>query len=222
MKKNLQIALLSAFLISGANLIAQNVNNSGSALITKSSMGAKPVGSQYFDDNFMPANIKDMGITMIKYNAYLDQIELKSAVDQTSVLNVEEGRVIATTNGKNAFEFVTYVTDENETVKGYLNLISNNSQVKIYERLRIFLQPETDTKSGYEAYKPPMYKKASTKYFIKIKDNKIVQFNKKKELFELFPGKEKQINEYIKSNKISFSDVADLSKLGTYLDTLAG
>jgi len=222
MKKNLQTLLLSTLLIAGANSVAQNINNSGSSLITKSSVGAKPVGSQYFNDNYAPANIKDMGITMIKYNAYLDQIELKSAVDQTAVLNVEEGLVIATTDRRNAYEFVTYVTDENETVKGYLNLISNNSHVKIYERLRVFLQPETDTKSGYEAYKPPTYKKANAKYFIKVDGGQIVQFNKKKELFKLFPGKEKEINAYISSNKISFSDEADLSKLGTYLDTLMG
>ncbi len=222
MKNTLQTLLLSTVLISGSNAFAQNINNSGSSIINKSSMGAKPMGSQYFNEGYAPANLQDMGITMIKYNAYLDQIEIKSAADQTSVLNVQEGQLITTTDGKNAYEFVSYVTDDNETVKGYLNLISNNSQVKIYERLRVFLQPETDTKSGYEAYKPPTYKKASTKYFIKIKDNKIVQFNKKKEIFELFPGKEKQINEYIKSNKISLSDEADLSKLGTYLDSLIG
>ena len=220
MKKKLQTLLLAVTLIAGANSFAQNINNSGSSLITKSSMGAKPIGTQYFTETYAPAKIKDMGVTMIKYNAYLDQIELKGATDQTSVLNVEEGQLITTTDGRNAYEFVTYVTDENETVKGYLNLISNNPEVKIYSRLRVFLQPETDTKSGYEAYKPPMYKKANTKYFIKIKDAQIVQFNKKKDLAKMFPGKEKQINEFISSNKISFSDEADLAKLGTFLNTL--
>ena len=215
--KTLTLALVMSF--SGA-ILAQNVNNSGSALIGKSLMGSKPVGSQYFIETFTPANIKDKGITMIKYNAYLDQIEVKGATDEIAVLDAEEKVLISTTDKRNIYEFLSFVTDENETVKGYLNLISDNPQVKIYSRLRIFLQPETDTKSGYEAYKPPTYKKATTRYFIKVKENPPVQFNKKKDLLKLYSGKEKDINEFMSKNKISLSEDEDLVKLGTFLNTL--
>jgi len=217
--KNFKILTIFAILYS-TFIFAQNTNNSGSFLIGKSSMGAKPTGSQYFNDAFTPANIKDKGITMIKYNAYLDQIELKGATDQITVLDVEEGVLIPTSDRRNTYEFISYVTDENENVKGYLNLISNTPNVKIYSRLRVFLQPETDTKSGYEAYKPPMYKKATTRYFIKVKENQTVQFNKKKDLAKLFSGKEKEVSDFISKNKISLSDDEDLQKLGEYLNTL--
>ncbi len=218
--KNLKTLTLAFALSFSGAILAQNVNNSGSALMGKSLMGSKPVGSQYFIENFTPANIKDKGITMIKYNAYLDQIEVKGATDEIAVLDAEEKVLISTTDKRNTYEFLSFVTDENETVKGYLNLISDNPQVKIYSRLRIFLQPETDTKSGYEAYKPPTYKKATTRYFIKVKENPTVQFNKKKDLLKLYSGKEKDINEFMSKNKISLSEDEDLVKLGTFLNTL--
>ena len=218
--KNLKTLTAAFALLISTAIFAQNTNNSGTFLISKSSMGSKPTGSQYFNDAFTPATVKDKGITMIKYNAYLDQIELKGATDQVTVLDAEEGVLIPTSDRRNTYEFVSYTTDENENIKGYLNLISNNPQVKIYSRLRVFLQPETDTKSGYEAYKPPMYKKAGTKYFIKVKENPIVQFSKKKDLAKLFPGKEKEVGDFISKNKISLSEDEDLVKLGEFLNTL--
>ena len=218
--KNLKTLTAAFALLISTAIFAQNTNNSGTFLVGKSSMGAKPTGSQYFNDAFTPANIKDKGVTMIKYNAYLDQIELKGATDQVTVMDAEEGVLIPTSDRRNTYEFVSYTTDENENIKGYLNLISNSPQVKIYSRLRVFLQPEVDTKSGYESYKPPMYKKANTKYFIKVKENPIVHFSKKKDLTKLFPSKEKEVGDFISKNKISLTDDEDLVKLGEFLNTL--
>ena len=58
-------------------------------------------------------------------------------------------------------------------------------------------------------------------YFIGLGNGNIVEMpTKKKELLKMFPNKEKEIEEFLKSNKISFKDEKDLIVLVNYLDTL--
>ena len=192
------------------------------SVVTNARKAETATGSQYFSEVFVPANVKDKGITLIRYNAYTDQIEYKNNLDKVSPLPSEKDVIITTTDKRNAFEYLDYTTDENENISGYLNLISNNDKVKIYSRLRVFLQDATEPTSGYTTYKPANYKKASTKYFIRIKEKSVVALpTRKKDLISMFPGKDKEIAAFIKENKISLSEEEDLKKLGEYLNTLS-
>ncbi len=195
----------------------------GSGLVNaKKTTSEKATGSQYFIDAFLPASISGSTTTyLVRYNAYTDQIEVKSSNDEVRPLIAKKDVLVATSDKKNTFEYVDYTSEKDESHTGYLNLISNNSGVKIYSRMRIYLQPESHPSNGYESYKPAMYKKSSVEYYIKTKDGGIVYMpSKKKELAKLFLGKDKEINDFIKTNKISLSDEQDLKKLGEFLNTL--
>jgi hypothetical protein len=180
----------------------------------------KATGSQYIYEGFVPAHLEGQRLTLIRYNAYLDQIEVKDATDNISTLVATEGVVISTTDKRQAYVFLPFTDENGERAFGYLNLLSDNANVKIYSRSRVYLQAEKESKSGYDSYRPESYKKGATKYFIKVGEKPIVNISKKKELMKLFPGKEKQIEGYFDNNKVSLSNDEDLQKLGVFLNSI--
>lgn len=182
----------------------------------------KPQGSQFFDEKFVPGNFADNNqIILLRYNAYTDQIEFKDADDATKNLIPNKGVPIITTSKKNTYVYEDYTSQKEGNKTGYLNLISDNGQVKIFSKTKIYLKEAVAASSGYQTAKPAMYKKSEPEYYIKIKEQPIVFLpSNKKELYKLFPGKEKEVTEYIKTNKISLDKEEDLKNLGSFLNTI--
>jgi hypothetical protein len=50
------------------------------------------------------------------------------------------------------------------------------------------------------------------------KNNEMLNFSSSKQFIKLFPGKEKELSEYFKKNKINFKSREDLIKLGNYFN----
>ncbi len=198
--------------------IDKNMATQG-AMFTKTADKADTVGTQYYNPNFLPAKIGEGSVTLIRYNAYNDQIEFQNG-DKVQGLPAEKGKTITTIDGKTSYTYTDYTTDQGESYTGYLISVASYPALKIYARQKMLYQPESEPSNGYESTRPATYKKTALKYYIGIKDNPIVYLSpKKKELIKLFPGKEAQISEYAKNNKISDKD-EDMVKLADFLSTL--
>ena len=66
-----------------------------------------------------------------------------------------------------------------------------------------------------------MYKKLNPEYYIQFKDGDVVYMStKKKDVYDLIPGKETDVKKFVKENRLSTSDDQDLNKLGNYMNTL--
>lgn len=196
----------------------------GSNLVYQKKEASQPAeGSQYFVENYLPAHINgSKEVSTVRYNAFNDQIEAK-VNNEELVLTKQEGQVIKMVDNQNTtYELLSYMDENGDIMNGYLILLTGEDKnVKIYKRERVYLQPEQHAKNSYQTYRAPMYKKASTEYYIKIKDGIVSTVpSKKKDLSSLIPGKEDEIKDFVKENRISTSDEEDLKKLGVYLNTL--
>lgn len=218
------LIIIPAVLISSMAVAQQTyVDNSGSVnLIYNKKAPSEPAqGTQYYIEAFVPAKIDgSKDITPVRYNAYSDELEIK-VNEEIMVLQPKENMTVRLTNNKASYQYVEYTDKENVGSQHYLVLISENPNVKIYKKERIYLQPEEHPTGGYQTYKPPMYKKADFEYYIQ-KNNGPVTFmsTKKKDILALVPGKENEIKAFIKENSISTSDDEDLKKLGAFLNSL--
>lgn len=193
----------------------QIVGNKEKAMATK--------GSMYLNEQFMPAKITDNPTpVLLRYNAYSDYFEMNNPQEQKSqILQKQAGKVITFVNNGEEYTFVNYINKDKEDTNGYLNIITESAKVKIYKKERIFLQPGLIADNSYQTSKPAMYKKAGDEFFIQLGNAKeAAYFSGKKELAKLAPEKSKEILEYIKTNKIDVEEVADLQKLGNYLQTI--
>jgi len=177
-------------------------------------------GSMFINEKFMPAKISNQDKTVLaRYNAYADNFEISDPAEGSQkVLPHQKDVTITFVSTRETYALEEYKTDKDEIKTGYLNVISDNPNVKIYKRSRVFLQPEVFPASSYQTYKPAAYKKMEDEFYIKIKGEGAVYFSGKKDLAKLVPSKSKEILDFIKKNKLDLENAKDLEQIGAYID----
>lgn len=181
----------------------------------------KTAGSKYFNETFLPAKIAGTNeIILVRHNAYTDDMEV-SINNEVKLVPAELNMMINMTNSATSYEYVEYTNEKGVKKTGYLKLISNNPKVKIYKTETVYLKPEVHPASGYDTYQPATYAKSKEEYFFKLGESEIKSLPlKKKVIVSIVPAKEKEIASFIKENKISFSEEADLNQLGKFINSL--
>ncbi|RDI15848.1 hypothetical protein DEU42_101139 [Flavobacterium sp. AG291] len=222
--KNSRLFYVATFAITSVVANAQ-VNQTpvtaGGRQITVMKEESQPAtGSMFVTEKYMPAKISNMDNTvLVRYNAYADNFQLKDPIAGSErVLPQEAGVTITFTGTADVYTVQEYKTEKGEVVTGYLSLVSDNPNVKIYKRERIFLQPEVFPASSYQTYKAAAYKKLDDEFYIKIKDQNLQFFSGKKDLAKLVPSKSKEILDFIKKNKLDVEKPADLEQVGAYIN----
>lgn len=182
----------------------------------------KVSGSPYANDNFFDAQITIMDTVVtvpVKYNVVLDEMEFKKD-DKTYALVAKENTVVKMVTSKVNYSYLKYSFD-GTTKKGFLIKKTTNNNVNFYLKEVITYVPYKDAVNAYSQPIPAHYRKDSDIFFIGIADGNIAEMpTKKKELLKMFPNNEKEIETFLKTNKISFKDEEDLILLVNYLDTL--
>lgn len=228
MSINLKIILIS--LIS-FNVFAQNLAPIHTDLQQLKTFGVRAqytdtaeviAGSPYSSDTFIHAKIKTADTLLeadVRYNVVKNEIEFKSKGESYKLVNSEDFVIVYSVINK-TLRYLKYEIDGNEE-QGYLVEKTNNDKVNFYLKEVIKYIPLKEASNPYDSDKPAHYKKENDLYLIGV-DGKIKEMpSKKKEFLKLFPNKEKEIESFLKSKKISFKDEKDLLLLINYIDTLS-
>ncbi len=198
-----------------------NTNGSMDYAYTKKAPSEPAGGTQYYIESFNAAKIDDAKeITLVRYNAYSDEMELKIH-DEIVVLEPKEDMMIRLVNNQANYTFTQYTNEDGVASQNYLIVVSDNPNLKIFKRERIYLQPEQHPQGGYQKYKAPLYKKLDPEYYIQMNNGDILYMSdRKKDIYNLISGKEKEIKGFMKENRIKVSDDKDLQLLGNFMSTL--
>lgn len=225
--KKIKFVLCSIALISISNNLSAQVNAQGVSGIgtisfykNNSDKKTSAIGSEYIEEEFKSAKVN--GGTQpfqIRFNAYTNVMEYKKD-NENLILVKTNNPLIEFTNGK-TYELVSYKDKKGTETTNYLVLIKNAGNVSIYKFEKITYQEARPAQNTYDTGSVAEFKRASDTFFIKIGDVVSELPTKQKEYIKLFPGKESQIKEYFKSNKINFKDDADLIKFATFLNSIS-
>ncbi|WP_353776813.1 hypothetical protein [Winogradskyella sp. 3972H.M.0a.05] len=194
-------------------------------LKTEGRDGEKAIGSPYLNANFQPARILVNGqppsvIPNVRYNAHLDEIELKHTDGKVYFLNKNIDSIkVAFVNEKKTYMLFS---PKNDGVKGFYVFLTTNDKVNLLKKESIRLDKGTAEGNGYSSPKPPSYKNNKDEYFIVSSDGLFKKLpRKKKEITNsLFPQYSKEITGFIKENKLKLSREADMIKLIGFFNTL--
>ncbi len=191
-------------------------------IVTSAEKALPATGSMYTADQYMPAKTSGSEqIMLLKYNAYSDYFEINNPQEgNTQMLPKQAGATITFTGTGEVYSFEKYKTEKGEEINGYLNIVSDNSKVKIYKRERIYLKPGKIAVDSYQTSKAAMYKRADDEFYVKINDGSIVFVSDKKDIANLVPGKSKEVLEFIKKNKIDLEKEQDLQQLSGYIQSI--
>lgn len=223
--KNLNVFYTAAIALTSVIATAQvqqtPVHSGGGQIYLMKEKSQAATGSMYVTEKALPARVSNNDKTVLaRYNAYADNIEISDPIaGTTSVLPQQKDVTVTFNNTGDSYSLQQYKTKDEELKTGYLSVISDKENVKIFKREKIFLQPEVFPASSYQSYKPANYKKLDDEYYVKIKDQDAQYFSGKKDLAKLFPAKTKEVLDFIKKNKLDLEKPADLEKLGDFLNS---
>lgn len=173
-------------------------------------------GSMYVNDEFLPAKLNTNNtIYSANYNAYQDEMVIKNKNKLFTVakangntvtfIGTDKKYTVFDHNGKPGF-FV-------ELYKGGKALLLLKERIKYYEAV--------EAKTGYDEYRPPTLKRENDKLYIGFTDKSTTEVpNRKKDIFNIFKGSEKEVEKYAKNEKLNPKKQEDLIKLVEYYNGL--
>lgn len=177
----------------------------------------KITGSPYILTTFINGTVGDNKQPfLLRYNAESDFIELKFDEENTYVIP-KESKFQNITIGINNYKLTSYTDLKGQFVTGYL-IEKSVGVISFLKREKIVIKPEKIAQTSYDTYEPAKFIRGNDEYYLKLKDNSIVAFPKnKKGILELFPSQKQAIEDFIKTNKTSFSNESNLIQLTQFI-----
>lgn len=219
--------LLSAFTLTCfsntfAQVNAQGVSGTGTLTFYKSNSNTKPtvVGSEYIIEEFKPARVNGGSQPFqIRFNANTNVMEYKK--DNEELILIKKNNTLIEFTDGTSYELISYNDKKNKETEAYLAVVKKTDNVSIYKYEKINYVDARPAQNTYDTGSPAEYKRTSDSFYIKVGDKVSELPTKQKDYVKMFPGKESEIKEYFKSNKINFKDNADLIKLTTFLNSIS-
>lgn len=178
-------------------------------------------GSPYLDDEFvdgsvfMTSKVQFVGLPL-RYNIFNDQVEFRFDDETVQVLSVPE--VIEKVEfGETTLEYSVY-SNLNKIKRGFF-VVLEKGKATLYARPRVNFE-DAKKAGAYSDAKPPRFIKRPDEYYIRIGKEPAELISRKKDFEGLFTDHEKEMQEFLKNNKINTNRPEDLIKVVQYYNSL--
>lgn len=177
-------------------------------------------GSPFLDAAFVPGeiitqNMRFDGIPM-RYNIFNDQIEFKQ--NNSSYILAPETRIKQVHIGPN-----TFIAEEHE-VKGKLKLgfltLLDSGKVSLMAKKIVVYNPKTEPTALAPLSSPAKFTRTQDIFYYKIGNAPVSQVFSLKDLIKSLPGKQDEVNQFARKEKISVKKEEELLKLIRYYNSL--
>jgi len=221
--KKLTITLLM-LLISGAGFSQQVLieNDDLNTSIVKS-FDSRPknlVGTSYLDEIYRQAVYTlDDKIYRMRYDAYADEMEVQIN-DSPHYVTKVLGATVTFIEASKMYKVCTY-SDKKMKRTGFFVMLAKGSEISLLLKEKIKFYKEVPQNLGFVEYQPPALKKVKDEIFIGFKNNSTMPMpKKKKDILKLFSSKSKQVDNFVKKNKLSFKTQEDLVEIFGFYNSL--
>lgn len=218
MKKTLLLSILISFGLYGQDYTTGNARSFQDMQIGTVWEEVPVQGSPYYDDVYRVGetlvNHRNVRLLM-RYNAYLDQIEMKDKYGKAFNL-LKRKDLTATIAGKR-YVLLEY-KDKNKKVTGYFLPQNNGATVLYWKPKKVFVQA-AKPESGYDEFRMPEYADASAFYLsVDGETPEKIQLSKRSVLRNL-KGNRSGIKDFILKNNLKLKSAEDVVKLLDFYNT---
>ncbi len=169
------------------------------------------VGNIYQDDKLLKNNVP------MRYNAYADEIEIKSNASEENYGALMKDPSIYVKINKDIYVFIPY-EDSNEK-GGYFNLLADGKTYDLYKKTTAVFKEPTKAKTSYQRDTPPSFEKI-TKYYL-VQNGKFFELPASKaKVLKVMDSKKSEVKYFIDENNLDVDKEADLIKVVSYFDSL--
>jgi len=155
----------------------------------------------------------------LRYDAYKDIIEMKVNSNDKNTMSLIKSVDIYAVINKNEYQYKTYSDGKGNTNEGYLLLLHTSKNSNLYLKKIKKFKDVQKSENLLHKDKPISFKDLKIFYIEKGKGLFPLSSNKKGLLLQL-TGKDNQLSEFIKKEKINLKKENDLVKLFVYYDSL--
>ncbi len=182
-------------------------------------------GSQFYEPAFKEAKVSGSEVLLkARYNAYLDEMEIKFNDEIVCVnKNLQKRRILFTADNL-TYKILDTDNRDNKKKHSYFTVLLENSNVSLYKKdakeLVIALE-----KVPYMTPPPKViteFQDSESQFYIELNESgSAIKIPKtRRGVANLFPGKEKLIKKFIKQNNINVTKEDDLKRLISYVNSL--
>jgi hypothetical protein len=174
------------------------------------------LGSMYFDEEFQAATVilNDKKVeekTFLRYNAFKDEIEIGSSVDQKIASNILIKRSnVGAIIGKETYILIAIPGSKNPEGIYVVELFSQNNHKLYLHRYKKFVE-EKPAPSGLGGSLPARFEDQTTLYHTSLTSPlpEMVRVSKNG-ILKLFPEDQVRLKKFISQNKIKFKENQDV------------
>lgn len=177
-------------------------------------------GSYFFEARFQPAEViyfgeKLKGNILLRYNAYNDELEIGKTPDQkdTEEILLKSAKVEATIAGER-YRLLSHKPKEDAFPEmGYFVILSDGPAYRLFLKRKKVFMDAVEARTGLERSFPARFIDQSD-YFYQVGDATLLPLKKSKSgLRKVFSGKERELKNLLKNEKLKTSDTEDLLRI---------
>lgn len=178
-------------------------------------------GSPYINETFEIVKFKKFGDRVFsgRYDANLGEMQIKREND-TIALNANESFEITFISSNKTYKTLSYINSDGISKRGFLVILNKTDSIDVLKEEVIKFYDEKPSTNGYDKAKPAEYKRINDTYYYRLGEHVSLLPQKRKEFLKLFPEHSKNLQVFIKKNKINLKKEDDLISLFKYIGTL--
>lgn len=156
------------------------------------------------------------GVPM-RYNAHADEIEIKNDPNSSEVSSLVRNPDIFVKIGEIFYVLIPF---EGSVEKGsYFNVLHEGDVYSLYKKITATYREGRTAKTNYESDVPPSFQKETIYYL--VENNNFLQLpDRKSRLERVFTSNNKEMANFIKSNKLDLRNEKDLIQVVAHFDSL--
>jgi hypothetical protein len=155
----------------------------------------------------------------LRYDTYSDQIQFKDKDQIFKVIN--ENNLALVVIDTIMFQYCMYQKskDDQTSVENSWFILQKNGKCNLLIKKNVRLQA-AELPKAYQEAKPAKFIHIADTYYLKKESKNAVRVSGKKDLLSILSDKEKEVSEYIKTNKLGVKDLDDLVKIISFYNSL--
>ncbi len=178
-------------------------------------------GSPYLEDDFINGSVYTTSKTQyvdvpLRYNIYNDQLEFKSEDNTVQALAAPES-IEKVEFGKYKMVYVPYSVTK-KIRRGFF-IVLEEGKASLYEKPNVIFKQPTEP-GAYKEAEPARFVKSADEYYIRVGNSQAKLAGNKKDLIEIFPDHQKQIETFIKKHNVKSNKPETLKELVQYYNSL--
>ncbi len=178
-------------------------------------------GSPFLNDEFIQGSVytkqKMKYVDLpLRYNIYNDQIEFKSDKGEIQAIAVPDV-VEKIEYGNYILVYLPYAVGK-KVEKGFF-IVKENGDATLLEKPVVVFEAATEP-AAYKEAEPPKFNRRSDEYYIRVGNEPAQILHSRKDVPKIFPDHSKEVERFIKENKVKPDDPETLSGLVKYYNSL--